>query len=965
MYASGRCSGSRDDVGSDVGSAISSSAAGGGADTASSDPLPGRGGGGYHGGGGGREFSSPWRRVMDRMKMNGGGRGGRKDCVVARAPFCKRRLSGRENPARPDLSDDEDHQRGATIVAPSPERLGSTIPKNDDAWLVHRDHHLEGAGPGSSSAHVGACGSKNEKIKASPIKASPPSCEVMTTKKKKRKKKKKSGKSKSTSSSSSAPSLTDRHLARERTVTDKHIAESSFVTMNATTSTTTSEINTSSERQYDDPGVDLDLSDESDTDDDIAGNNILSRDIGVIKESKDAQLIIPTNHIASPSQSGSRIYKPKVTTDHNHRTENQNYPRSSPLPPNGLIEQYSYEGIEVVSTSATTPLHGQRTAFATRQSRTIIESESSILGSVQIFAPNNSINGNSPPSVERLTNILKDLNAGENNSFLYHTFGCGGEDEHDDEKNDSFNIEGCHHSVDNNNPPLNQQQVKLKYRSPQRSSTSPNQPASLCGGEIHHHLGSSPTLSSQDSPESRYSSLGGSPASRRSSSNSRATASTLNSGGDRTINTLQSTDGSLIVDNEVREANRRSSRGERIGVSDNAFNSGDGGEANNQEVTVSVDGTDTVFSSSTSSSNYHGYLSSPRPGATMPMDRFFAGGNVAMSPSPPPSAETNFYRTSAGEGEGADVQASSLLAPSISKFFCPKKDFLRGNTRDGTRSPHTVSSNSVSANSSDSGSEMKKPLQFVAYQIREEMESPFDEPPVATTHASSPLIKPRISKVGGGNSQQQQHRPPMVQRQSMSVMQKPPQSPRKQDTNIAHGRSRTPTRTPPPLSYNNAMPSSGANTPSSPPVIVDGPSNAVALCGGDSSMKPSRPYVLRRSADLSVDNSGRGRMILVHPASSYRSQRHVTAISPSEESRRVELSGNTDNLARSTVHTTSRYGNLDTVEEMAAITMTTDTTAVISPLYNMTKRLHIIAPKPEVEVVLGENAAIVSPENKI
>ena len=45
--------------------------------------------------------------------------------------------------------------------------------------------------------------------------------------------------------------------------------------------------------------------------------------------------------------------------------------------------------------------------------------------------------------------------------------------------------------------------------------------------------------------------------------------------------------------------------------------------------------------------------------------------------------------------------------------------------------------------------------------------------------------------------------------------------------------------------------------------------------------------------------------------------------------------------------------------------MTTDTTAVISPLYNTTKRLHIIAPKPEVEVVLGDNAAIVSPENKI
>jgi hypothetical protein len=348
----------------------------------------------------------------------------------------------------------------------------------------------------------------------------------------------------------------------------------------------------------------------------------------------------------------------------------------------------------------------------------------------------------------------------------------------------------------------------------------------------------------------------------------------------------------------------------------------------------------------------------------MPMDRFFAGGNVAMSPSPPPGEETNLYRTSTGEVEEADDQALSLMAPSISKFFCPKKDFLRGSTRDGTKSPHTVSSNSVSANSSNSSSEVKKPLQFVAYQIREEMDSPFDEPPVTTTHACSPLIKPRISKVGGGNSQQQ-HRPPMVQRPTTSIMQKPPQSPRKQDTNTVNGRSRTPTRTPPPLSYNNAMPSSGANTPSSPPVIIDGPSNAAALCGGDSSMTPSRPYVLRRSADLSVDNSGRGGMILVHPASSYRSQRHVATISPSGESRRIGLSGDIDNLALNTINTTSRFGNLDTVEKMAATTMTTDTTAVISPLYNTTKRLHIIAPKPEVEVVLGDNAAIVSPENKI
>jgi hypothetical protein len=623
-----------------------------------------------------------------------------------------------------------------------------------------------------------------------------------------------------------------------------------------------------------------------------------------------------------------------------------------------------------------------------------MDSESSILGSVQIFTPINSIDSNSPPSVERLTNILQDLNAGENDNFLYHPFGGGGEDddEHDDEHNDSFDVEESQHSVNNIQFAGNQQQVRLNYRSPQRSSLSPNQPSSssLCAGTMHHHRGNaasgnghhehSPSSSSQDSPDSRYSSLGGgSPASQMSSSNSRTTTSTLKSGGDRTINTLHSIDGSLVVDNEVREANRRSVRGLRMAVSSGASISGDGGETNNQEVMVGPDGNDTVFSSSTSSSNYHGYFSSPRPlrdGATMPVDRFFAGGNVTMSPSPPRGAGTAVYPASGGGG-GADDQsatagASSLFAPRISNIFCPKT-FSRIVTRDGTHSPHTVSSNSVSANSSSSGTEAKKPLQFVAYQFREEMESPFDEPPVTTyaaiggvretSNTCSPLIEPQISKASGGSSQQQQRRPPMIQRPSACITQKLPQSPRKQDANtVPFGRSRTPTRTPPPSSYNNAIPSSGANTPCSPPVIIDGPSNVAVLCGGDSSMTPTRPYVVRRSADPGGGNGGRGGgMILVHPTSSYRPDQHgLQQICTNN----TELPSDDNTVARNTVLTTSRGGNLDTVEEMAATAVPTKVTPERFPFYNTARRLHLIAPKPVMKVVLGENAAIVSPENK-
>ena len=954
------------------------------------------------------------------MKKNGGGGRGRKDgggggAGSGRAPF-GRTLSGRENPARPDLSDDEDRRGAAAAAASPPSRTGTTA-KDDDDWAVGRDGDRGGTDPGSPPARVGVVvgSKKKERKKKRPpppsggVKAAASSPSTYSTTTTTRRSTKKKGKSKSTTVSPppSAPSSTDGHPARGKSVADKLSAESSFVTKKATTVTNTIEIN-HSERQYDDPGVALDLSDDSDTDDDgdviepIVGNDILSYDVdGGIGASEGTPPFTHTNHIVPPSQLGGRTYdhsKAKAD-DYDHPFRNQDDPRLPPLPPSGITEQVSCEGIEIISTSvATTPLHGQRSASATSQMTTIIDGESSIVGSVQIFTPNNSIYGNSPPSVERLTNILQDLNAGENDKFLYHPFGCGGEDEdkHDDEHDDSFNVEERQHSVNNIQFPLNQQQVILKYRSPQRSSSSPNHllSSSLCVGAMQHHRNAasgsgrnehSPSSSSQDSPDSRYSSLGGSPASRKSSSNSRTTTSTLNSGGDRTINTLRSIDRSLVVDNEVRDANRRSVRGGRTGVSSGASISGDGEETNNQEVVVGPDGNDTVFSSSTSSSNYHGCFSSPRPlrdGATMPVDRFFAGGNVTMSPSPPRETGSAVYPASAGGGgESAAAGASSLSAPSISKFFCPK-NFPRINIRDGTHSPHTVSSNSVSANSSSSGSEAKKPLQFVAYQIREEMESPFDEPPVTayatvggangvrdTGNACSPLLKPRITKVGGGSSQQQR-RPPMIQRPLVSNMQKPPQSPRKQDTNtVPYGRSRTPTRTPPPSWYNNAINSSGTNTPCSPPVIIDGPSNAAALCGGDSSMTPTRPYVVRRSADLGISNGARGGMILVHPASSYRPQQHVSlqicTDAAAAAAAIVGLPDDVDNVALNAVLTTSRGGNLDTVEETAATTVTTKVTPERSPFHNTARRLHIIAPKPEMKVVLGENAAIVSPENKI
>ena len=755
---------------------------------------------------------------MNRMKK-----------TTVKRPTFGRSLSGRENPARPNLSDDEVDQtpplRGGSYVFV--DNAGDEVVEIVNPNLDEK--------PPTSVVSVG--GSKSSSSR----------------KKKKRNKKKKKSKNKTSSSpQSKGESDVDGFYDRGKPMTV------------ATVATTKTKDNFTS---YDDPGVALDLSDDSDTDDD---------DCDVFKSIVDEGDIpsqsFTNKSIMPPSQVSGRVYDPKP-------------------PP----EQVDCDGIEVVS--------AMREASATSQNTTIMDSESSsVLGSVQIFSPIitsiTPIDENSPPSVERYTAILEDLRPGgteTDTSSLYHPFGCGGNVDDDDDVPDDELDDKCRHSVSNiqftaGNPP----QVQLKYRAPQRSVTSPSRPTLPLGTAGDH---------SPSSSDSRLSSLGGSPSSRISSSNSRSTTSTLNSGGDRTINTLRSIDGSLVMDSEIREANRRSIRGWRRCVGSNGSGSSGGDETINQDAIV---GNETALSSSTTSSKYHTYYSSPRPlrdGATLPVDRFFAGGNVPMSPSPPRE-----------EFAAGATHTTTMLTttPSMSKFFCPKT-LSRNSTRDSTHSPHTISSASVSATSS-SGSETKRPLQFVAYQIREERESPFDEPPGyshITTYATvgsgtcgtgddmsnscPPLIKPRIYKNDSSN-QQNQSRPPMIQRPSAVVIQQQLTSPR-------YGRSRTPTRTPPPSSY---MPSSAANTPSSPPVIIDGPSNVEELCAGDGNTK------------------------LVQPTLSRPQQLDASMISDD------------NNVVRNTIMKASRVGHIDTVEE-TVVTVTPDK----FPFPNTARRLHLVAPKCE------------------
>ena len=213
-----------------------------------------------------------------------------------------------------------------------------------------------------------------------------------------------------------------------------------------------------------------------------------------------------------------------------------------------------------------------------------------------------------------------------------------------------------------------------------------------------------------------------------------------------------------------------------------------------EEVVVDLDGNATVHSSSTSSSNYHVHSPKIREGA-MPGERFFA--------ATPTAGELNICNVSLTPNKSGNRD----IMEQLMQRFPPGASSL-----SRTHSPHTVSSASVS-NTSSSGSETKKPLKFVAIK------------------KAGAIIKPRISRG---------ERPPVTQTVFSSSYQKPPQSPRK---DIIRSGARTPTHTPPPARECG----SGANTPSSPPVIVDGPN----IMRGNWNYREgtSRPYGVRRESE--------------------------------------------------------------------------------------------------------------------
>ena len=166
------------------------------------------------------------------------------------------------------------------------------------------------------------------------------------------------------------------------------------------------------------------------------------------------------------------------------------------------------ESVEVISSSVgggtpTSLLYGRETPSYT----TIMDNNET----VQIFAAN-SIDENSPPSVERVAVVSEDA--------PYHPLGGDEERELDGDNNvmndATANVQG---SSSTSNA------VHLKYRSPQRSSSSqPSSSTTTSSG-----LRGIATTNNQHSPSSNNGSpvsrlSGGSPSSRISSSNSRTSS---------------------------------------------------------------------------------------------------------------------------------------------------------------------------------------------------------------------------------------------------------------------------------------------------------------------------------------------------------------------------------------------------------------------------------------------------------
>jgi hypothetical protein len=262
-----------------------------------------------------------------------------------------------------------------------------------------------------------------------------------------------------------------------------------------------------------------------------------------------------------------------------------------------------------------------------------------------------------------------------------------------------------------------------------------------------------------------------------------------------------------------------------------------------QVIKGDVDSSMSVHSSSTGSTNTHGYVAlagSPAPlrdGASLPVDRFFMQSSIPVRHSTSTnSGSTRSNGSATGPTSGASKASDTSTSPS-------KK------TPHGLGSPATVSSEMAHTNSSSS-SGAEEPPKFVSYLDRETNKNPL--PPVdddeeraspAEIVGYSEMVFEAATSTPGQKAQQ----PALIR----------PLQKRDQGRGDRSGRSRSR----PPLS-----PIKGLRTPTTPPPLM-------AAVGGPDSASPayyqlspprniidhrmgaglSKPYVLRSSARAGDD----------------------------------------------------------------------------------------------------------------
>lgn len=315
-----------------------------------------------------------------------------------------------------------------------------------------------------------------------------------------------------------------------------------------------------------------------------------------------------------------------------------------------------------------------------------------------------------------------------------------------------------------------------------------------------------------------------------------------------------------------------------------------------------LDGSASVHSSSTASTNTNAYLalaSSPAPlrdGANLPVERFF--GETSMSTSIPITYSTSSNTTSTISG---GTHGATGVASCGSGQTGMAEGALSSNKRVGgaTASPTTVSSASA-ANTSSSSSNSEEPPRFVSYLDRQPagIPTPARTPPRVATRISSghrseigDICEDRDSpaeivgysrlifeEAASTSEPPSQHPKPIrpvrkrekLKKRFMKLKTKPPRSP------VKMGGASTPTSTPPPtithslggttLSSESSSASSSAHHQISPPRhIIDphGPNSA------EHPIRPglSRPHVLRSTSGGGPGNAP-GSMILIPPTSS-------------------------------------------------------------------------------------------------